>query len=523
MNAIATHARRPTELATVAVTAEDVRLGKDVLELLSTAMYVDPMVVYREYVQNAADAIDMARANKWLAPDEGEVVIHIDAQSRSVRIRDDGAGLSADGFLTRMVALGGSYKRGTPARGFRGVGRLAGLGHAHVLIFRSRAQGEEVVNEVRWDGRELRAHMSDPSFDGDLAQLVARIVQVGSRTAVDEDPKRFFEVELVRVPRGRSDKLLSVEDVSDYLTQVAPVPFHADFSFGSLITEQLKVYPGFSEVRIVINGGEPLTRPHRDVIDIGGRPSKFEAPIFVEVPSHDGSSISAVAWFLHHGYEGALSVGTLVKGLRLRAGNLQIGDAAILEGLFTETRFNSWSVGEVHLFDARLVPNGRRDQFEQNAHYGNLLNRLVPTTRDIAHRCRTYSSRRSKLREFDFTVGAIEDRIRTVRQGAMSEAGASSAMAAAETALHKLEAIVGSKLLDSDRLGLKGRVEAIKESVASVGVADSTGDPLVHLKADDRAFFQRMIDLIYTHSVNHVAAKSLVDRILEGELGRVGQ
>ena len=36
-------------------------VGKDVLELLSTAMYVDPLTIYREYVQNAADAIDEAR------------------------------------------------------------------------------------------------------------------------------------------------------------------------------------------------------------------------------------------------------------------------------------------------------------------------------------------------------------------------------------------------------------------------------------------------------------------------------
>ena len=40
---------------------DQVVLGKDVLELLSTSMYVDPMTVYREYVQNAADAVDEAR------------------------------------------------------------------------------------------------------------------------------------------------------------------------------------------------------------------------------------------------------------------------------------------------------------------------------------------------------------------------------------------------------------------------------------------------------------------------------
>lgn len=35
-------------------------IGKDILELLSSSMYVDPMAMYREYVQNSADAIDVA-------------------------------------------------------------------------------------------------------------------------------------------------------------------------------------------------------------------------------------------------------------------------------------------------------------------------------------------------------------------------------------------------------------------------------------------------------------------------------
>ena len=33
-------------------------IGKDILELLSSSMYVDPLSIYPEYVQNAADAID---------------------------------------------------------------------------------------------------------------------------------------------------------------------------------------------------------------------------------------------------------------------------------------------------------------------------------------------------------------------------------------------------------------------------------------------------------------------------------
>ncbi len=102
------------------VALEDVVIGKDVLELLSSAMYVDPMTIYREYVQNAADAIDDARREGILAKEErGTVAIAIDPASRSVRIRDNGSGVAWPEFARKLTALGASGKRGKAARGFR--------------------------------------------------------------------------------------------------------------------------------------------------------------------------------------------------------------------------------------------------------------------------------------------------------------------------------------------------------------------------------------------------------------------
>lgn len=101
-------------------------VGKDILELLSSSMYVDPMAMYREYVQNSADAIDLARSAGFSGA-VGLVRIRIDPAARTILIRDDGVGLNESDFVERLIALGGSKKRDTWARGFRGVGRLAGI------------------------------------------------------------------------------------------------------------------------------------------------------------------------------------------------------------------------------------------------------------------------------------------------------------------------------------------------------------------------------------------------------------
>jgi HSP90 family molecular chaperone len=80
-------------------------------------MYVNPMTIYRKYIQNAADAIDDARVLGLLAvSDVGKVDITIDLDNRTVRIRDNGTGLPRDSFGSVMTAIGASRKRGTSAR-----------------------------------------------------------------------------------------------------------------------------------------------------------------------------------------------------------------------------------------------------------------------------------------------------------------------------------------------------------------------------------------------------------------------
>ena len=74
-------------------------VGKDILELLSSSMYVNPLAIYREYVQNAADAIDEAVAAGELASvSDGRIDIILDHIQRRAVVRDNGIGLSEDEF-----------------------------------------------------------------------------------------------------------------------------------------------------------------------------------------------------------------------------------------------------------------------------------------------------------------------------------------------------------------------------------------------------------------------------------------
>ncbi|TIO06252.1 MAG: molecular chaperone Hsp90, partial [Mesorhizobium sp.] len=118
------------------------------------------------------DAVDAAHNSGVLAADElGRVNISVDSESRTVKIRDNGCGIPFPQFAQKLTALGGSAKRGTLARGFRGVGRLAGLGYAQELIFRARVAGETKVSQLRWDCRLLKSALREAGNDRGVAEL----------------------------------------------------------------------------------------------------------------------------------------------------------------------------------------------------------------------------------------------------------------------------------------------------------------------------------------------------------------
>lgn len=490
-------------------------VGHDLLSLISTAMYVEPLTIYREYIQNAADAIDDARNLGLIAKDEpGLAEVDVDPATRTIRIRDHGTGIPAGDFVRRMRAMGSSAKRGTQARGFRGVGRLGGLAYAQRLVFRSRSHAGEPVMELAWDCRKLRAGLKENS-DDELARFVEAITDVSELKG--DWPDRFFEVELAGVVRQGDDRLVRPESVADYLSQVAPVPFDPAFTIGAEIDALLEPHLVGGRLQITVNGSEPITRPFRNETAAGdkGRIALREVTTF-ELPDLDGSGISAVGWIAHHEYDGAIPQAAMIKGLRARVGDIQIGGSSLLQNIFPEARFCSWTVGEVHVVDARIVPNGRRDDFEQNGHYANMLNHLAPAGRDVARRCRVSSAERQWRRNVQIQSTSINQQLDVLEQGALSKASRVDLVRSIQNAISKLEKLIGpDDLNDDERRTMRGNLEGQRSRIATVDTSVQPESPLDLLPNAKKKSYQEMIDLIYECSVNRVAAKSLVDRILD--------
>jgi hypothetical protein len=397
------------------VDADFVRIGKDVIEILTSGMYVSPVTIYREYVQNAADSIDTVRTQGLLPTGKpGKVSIAIDHAARSVVIRDNGAGITTRDALPTLLAIGGSPKRGTQARGFRGVGRLSGLAYCRELEFRTKAAGERKIVSVTWDCRTLRERLSDAGFAGDLRCIISDVVSVWYDDAEDLDD-HFFEVRLKDIARLRGDMLLNERLISQYLAQVGSVPFAPEFSFASKIEKHLADHCRRIPIELFV-GEVPILRPYRDQLIFPATSHKLsiEGIELVHFSDVDGGT-GAVGWIAHHEYVRSIPPTLGVRGLRARFGDLQVGDSNLFDDSFKESRFNSWSIGEIHVFDRRIVPNARRDNFEINHHYYNLLVQLGSVAIGITQRCRLASVSRNARQIVNNIIAEAEARIKTKR------------------------------------------------------------------------------------------------------------
>lgn len=492
-------------------------IGKDVLELLSSSMYINPLAIFREYVQNSADSIDEAVGVGLLrSHKDGRVEININPHERSVIIRDNGTGIPRSDFAARLVSLGASRKRGTKARGFRGVGRLAGLGYCQELLFRSRAGGDREISELRWDCRRLKTILRDAQFADELGDLIQQVVRV--RRHVDTSlPERFFEVQLLGIVRHGSDVLVNSAVVEAYLSQVAPVPFSPEFTIAKDIEAALAKQTATSDLRIFLNGSEtPLFRPHRDSFLVRrGLSDRFTGLDVFQIEGSTGAP-SAIGWVAHHGYHGAISSDSKISGLRLRSGNMQIGESDLLNGLFQESRFNGWVVGEIHVLDERILPNGRRDHFEQSVHFNDLVNQLAPIANDLSRRCRISSIQRNWLRQFDLAKSGIEQAMAILQQGAVPQSRRKHLEGEIDHGLDHLEKICLNRVFDAPQKSvLTKKLERLEAKVEKTFAARQEHKSLISLPTRDRKTYEYLFSLIYECSTSQTAAKALVDQLLK--------
>ncbi len=338
------------------------QIGKNVIETLTSGMYDDARFIFREYVQNAADQIDVAVENEILRrKSDGRILITINKESKTISVEDNATGIPAKSVLQFLGDVANSEKDSAKRKGFRGIGRLGGLGYCDKLIFETSYFGEKVKSIMSLDAAQLKKIILDRNINMDASMVISVITTFDSLP--EESDKHYFKVILQNVPTG---KLLNEVSVGEYLSMVAPLPFHEEFSYGNEIKNYYKKNNViFDEYDVRLNG-KRLFKCYKNYLTDKEHHSPVIGIDFFEV--RDGESdLIALGWFGFRDISNkVLSQANIERGIRLRKNNIGIGDENTLNRFYKVERTNLRFIGEVHALSESLIPNGRRDYFNEN-------------------------------------------------------------------------------------------------------------------------------------------------------------
>lgn len=343
--------------------------GKNILENITTGMYYDSKVIYREYIQNACDQIDLAVKEGILSSAaEGKVDIDIDVRNRRITISDNATGIAEVDFRRQLENIADSDKELGVNKGFRGIGRLCGLAYCKTLTFCSTYLGETTRSIMTIDAQTMRDMIASPQKYS-AEEILNKITKFTSAPASADE--HGFVVCLDDINKENT-ALLDKEKVEAYLCFVAPVPYSNKFILRSKIYAHAQEigYP-IDEYNIYVGGNQIFKEYGMRLYsksNLSGSKQVYDQ--FSDVAFYDikkGNELIAWMWYGLSRFEKAIpKADNPMYGFRVRQGNIQIGENTILAKFFKEDRGNSYFVGEVFAVSPLLIPNSKRDNFNEN-------------------------------------------------------------------------------------------------------------------------------------------------------------
>ena len=337
---------------------------KKILSMLMFQLYSDERTIYREYVQNALDSINKAIDTRVLdQAKDGVVNIDIDVKHKVIKIKDNGAGIESANAVRTLLDISPSNKDGVSQAGMYGIGRLVGGGYCHELIFRTSARGEAIGTQIIFDVDKIW-QMVEKDEEDYLATYVINECTIRESIPAEESD-HYFEVELKGVKDDAAPSLLDAETIINYLREVAPVEYKSEFK-NTLMYKSTADNPEFKELhegleKVQVLVGE--TRIQKQYgLSIRGTKDKINNLEYFKIEDRK-YGLLGWGWYALTKYTIQIPKDDKLAGIRLRAHNIQIGDANLLSGTnyWKEDRSNSYFYGEFFVTHPHIRPNGARD------------------------------------------------------------------------------------------------------------------------------------------------------------------
>ncbi len=348
------------------------RAGKKLLKICMGDLYPNPMVVYREYIQNSCDALQEA-SQLGFFKSKTEKVVSVSIYSDFITIHDRGIGVKKDDVINCLIDLSFSPKNGKSI-GRYGVGRLTGAKYCDELIFETSAIGEDVKSIVRFDAKMAREIIESPE-ELECTEVVDRVTTYTREPESKE--QHYFRVTMNHVFERH---LLDVDLARDYLSETVPIDFTPEFK-DYILSPSMEGNEDFKKSIDsliscnVILDGVPVRKPYKaSVINSTNVEERVGKARFFKISNDD--EILAWGWY-------AMSVSAKMfisnvpfRKIRLRQLNMAVGDETYLDNLYYKDADPSYFIGEIFVVHDKIEPTTGRDGLVDNP-YKKLFERLL--------------------------------------------------------------------------------------------------------------------------------------------------
>ncbi len=146
-------------------------VGARVMSILTESLYDNPIVIFREYVQNSVDSIYKTENYN----DKCEVRIWF--ENDNLFFLDNGQGIRKDLFEQEMINICYSNKRKFANLGYKGIGRLSGVPYCDYLKFINICDYKNGITQTFTIDRKLYEQIKDSDDFASMtfSELIERI------------------------------------------------------------------------------------------------------------------------------------------------------------------------------------------------------------------------------------------------------------------------------------------------------------------------------------------------------------
>ena len=344
------------------------------LETLTSALYEDPIILFREYVQNSLDAYNNETNNdKAKILDNFGVNINIDRERFKIEIIDNGYGIKEEGFLLKMRLIGESDKKKLEDQiGFRGIGRLSAMPLCKQLVFENKPPGINKRLIFTWYGDKFN-DMLNKGKDID-----ATLDEITSNSSEDYDGNiddHYFRVTIHGYQEAIKD-MLGSETFKDRLCMLLPLRYSPKFIKQNQIENKYHDFMGQSLDKFSCSvklDNQELYKPYTDD-DVLASGIVFWELLYPSMEENATSEKIGILWFT---FDRVIKARPKDRpyGILVRSKNMLMGDQYALANdvirsksdyittLRELTQGLNGVCGEMLINNDNLRDNARRDWF----------------------------------------------------------------------------------------------------------------------------------------------------------------